>query len=752
MMTSREPFVSLQKLWAGEQRMLALMATGAPLHAVLDAFVHSYETSFSGVICSILLVNGNGQQLHHGAAPSLPQAFCDAIEGLTIGARAGSCGTAAFTGKTVIVADIATDPLWADFADLALSFSLRACWSVPIMSTHNKVLGTFATYYHEPRTPHSDELLAIERSGSLIGLLIEHSKVAQDVQTQRAALHESEERYRTLVEWSPQAVVVHRDGLILYVNAAAARLMRAPSTDELIGRSLGDALLPQDREDGLARARAALHRKSSGRIRLERLRRFDGSTVDVEVQNTVITYHGEPAVYLVANDISKRLEAEETIHSLAFYDPLTGLPNRRLLMDRLQQALLATGRKHQFGALMLLDLDNFKNINDLVGHDVGDQLLKQVASRLQHCIRKSDSVARVGGDSFMVLLETSATTAVESAQYAENIAAKISAALSEPYTLDGLGYTCTPSIGIVVFHQGTDVREEVAKKADAAMYQAKSAGRNTLRFFDPGMQAQAQARAEFEQTMRLGFENREFSLNYQIQVDIFGQTTGVEALVRWHSNKLGSVSPAQFIPVAEDNGLILPIGQFVLETACAQLMVWAHHPVMATWTVAVNVSARQFAQERFVLSVAEALQKTGANPALLKLELTESMLVKNVHHVIEKMNAVKSMGVSFSLDDFGTGYSSLSYLKLLPLAQLKIDQSFVRDLLTDNNDTVIARTIIALGHSLGMKVIAEGVETPDQRAMLTEMGCDAFQGYYFGRPVPAADLLPPIIIPHAQRS
>ncbi|MDD2925172.1 EAL domain-containing protein [Rhodoferax sp.] len=731
---------SLQQYLAGELHLLELLATDTPLNTLLETYTRSYEASFPGVLCSVLLLDPDGIHLRHTAAPSLPAAYSQAIDGVAVGPSVGSCGTAAFTRQAVIVSDIATDPLWQGYREPALTHGLRACWSVPILSTKGQVVGTFANYYRQPRSPDQQGMLAIQHSAYLLGLFIEHHRLAQTLATQQEALRESEARYRTLVEWSPKAVAVHRHGVILYVNAATVTMLGARSADELLGRHIADFLHPDDLQIGLERARIATETGVNAPAREEKLLRLDGSTVTVEIQSAAIVYDGAPAVYVVAHDLSQRRADEETIHHLAFYDALTGLPNRRLLLDRLQQALLASGRQNQYGALMLLDLDHFKHINDLVGHDVGDALLKQVAERLQSCVRQSDSVARVGGDEFMVLLETFAVTADEAAQYAKNIASKIASRLSEPYTLFGVTYTSTPSIGIVVFLEGTENRDDMIKKADAAMYQAKAAGRNAVRFFDPTMQAQALARAEFEQDMRHGFEQHEFLLHYQLQVNTQGQPTGAEALVRWASAKHGLVSPARFIPLAEDNGLILPLGQYVLESACAQLVAWAQHPVAGHWTVAVNVSARQFAQEQFVGQVALALQKTGANPTQLKLELTESMLVKNVDAVIAKMNAIKAMGVSFSLDDFGTGYSSLSYLKVLPLAQLKIDQSFVRDLLTDPNDAVIARTIVALGHSLGMKVIAEGVETTEQRDLLINMGCDAFQGYLFGRPTPPEQL------------
>ncbi|MEN9437968.1 MAG: hypothetical protein RIR09_2623, partial [Pseudomonadota bacterium] len=342
-----------------------------------------------------------------------------------------------------------------------------------------------------------------------------------------------------------------------------------------------------------------------------------------------------------------------------------------------------------------------------------------------------------GGDEFVVLLESLSLQEPEAATQAELIANKILQALGQPYFLRHAQYESTPSIGIVVFSKDQESIEELLKKADVAMYQAKSAGRNTARFFDPAMQAAAAAYAELEADLRRGVANNEFVLHYQIQVDKSAQVLGTEALVRWEHPSRGLVAPIHFIAMAEETGLILPLGQWVLRTACHQLAQWSAQDATQSWTVAVNVSASQFAQSGFVANVAAALSESGANPHLLKLELTESMLVNDVLDVIAKMNEIKAMGVGFSLDDFGTGYSSLSYLKRLPLDQLKIDQSFVRDILSDASDAVIARTIIALGQSLGLKVIAEGVETAELRDCLLEMGCEAFQGYYFGRPAPA---------------
>jgi diguanylate cyclase (GGDEF)-like protein len=399
--------------------------------------------------------------------------------------------------------------------------------------------------------------------------------------------------------------------------------------------------------------------------------------------------------------------------------------------------MLTSARTEQHGALMFLDLDHFKQLNDSLGHDIGDELLKQVSRRILECVREGDSVARLGGDEFVILLEALSEQPSEAATQAESVASKVMSALGKPYQLRHHEYSSTPSIGIVIFMQDHETMDELLKKADAAMYQAKSAGRNTIRFFDPIMQEAAATRSALERDLRAGLAQGEFLLLYQMQVNHHGETVGAEALIRWNSNTRGLVSPGEFIPLAEEIGFIIPLGQWVLETGCQQLVAWSGDPRTAEWKLAVNVSALQFAQPNFVENLVAILEKTGVNPKRLKLEITESMLVTDIDMFVEKMNAIRGRGVGFSLDDFGTGYSSLTYLKRLPIYQLKIDQSFVKHLQVDLNDAVIARTIVKLGQSLGLEVIAEGVETAEQLEILLSYGCDAFQGYYFSRPEPA---------------
>ena len=381
-------------------------------------------------------------------------------------------------------------------------------------------------------------------------------------------------------------------------------------------------------------------------------------------------------------------------------------------------------------------MDNFKTLNDTLGHDVGDILLQQVGQRISACIREGDTVARLGGDEFVVMLEDLSSNLQEAAAQTETVAGKILTALNHPYLLAGQNQRSTPSIGATLFHGNQLSVEELLKRADVAMYQAKAAGRNTLRFFDPEMQAAISAQAALEADLRQGIMQEQFILYYQPQVDGGAGLLGAEALIRWQHPERGLVSPAEFIPVAEETGMILPLGAWVLETSCNQLVIWAGQPEAAHLTLAVNVSARQFRQPDFVNQVLAVLDRTGANPRKLKLELTESLLLADVQDVIAKMTALKAKGVCFSLDDFGTGYSSLSYLKRLPLDQLKIDQSFVRDVLVDINDGAIAQTIIALGQTMGLAVIAEGVETEEQCEFLARIGCNTYQGYFFSRPLP----------------
>ena len=435
-------------------------------------------------------------------------------------------------------------------------------------------------------------------------------------------------------------------------------------------------------------------------------------------------------------EIVERKGMEDRISTLAFYDPLTQLPNRRLLMDRLSAALSISSRNQYYGALLFLDIDNFKMLNDTLGHDVGDLLLIEAASRIESSVREADTVARLGGDEFVMVIEGIDDHADTASQKVALLAEKIRAALSEPYQLGNNLYYSTPSIGVSLYLGNEKTVDELLKCADIALYQAKSSGRNAVRFFDPAMQRAVEEHAALEADLRQAILGRQLHLNYQIQVNSDLRPIGAEALVRWVHPTRGIVSPMEFIPIAEESKLILDIGNWVLDTACRQLSEWSRNEVASNISLAVNVSAQQFRQADFVDTVAAKLRIYALNASHLKLELTESMVLKDVKDVVTKMHALKAIGVTLAMDDFGTGYSSLSYLKQLPLDQLKIDQSFVRDMITDPNDAVMVKTIIDMAHNFRLHVIAEGVESKAQMDMLMKLGCKAFQGYYFSKPVP----------------
>ncbi|MDP3702573.1 MAG: EAL domain-containing protein [Hylemonella sp.] len=549
-------------------------------------------------------------------------------------------------------------------------------------------------------------------------------------------LQESEARFRSLTDLSSDWYW-EIDENFRFTNFVGYRDGKSIMTrDESLGKTRWElGALNLGPEDWEAHRRVLASHKPFRDLELKRLD-AEGQAYWVAVSGTpIFDGTGQFCGYRgIGRDISKRKLAEDETQRLAFYDTLTGLPNRRLMMDRLLHAQGTSARSRRNGALLFIDLDNFKDLNDTLGHDVGDLLLEQVALRLVSCLREGDTAARFGGDEFVVMLEDLSEDGAEAASQAELVGEKILLRLNAPYKLVGREHNSSPSIGVTLFCGSALGVDELLKRADVAMYQAKAAGRNTLRFFDPQMQAAVLARAALDSDLRLGLERDEFLLHYQPVVDGYNKIVGYEALLRWRHPGRGMVPPGEFIGMAEQTGLILPIGQWVLRSACRQLVAWGQQPATSGLSLAVNVSARQFRQADFVNEVLAVLSDTGANPQCLKLELTESMLISDVEDAIRKMSALRERGVRFALDDFGTGYSSLSYLKRLPLDQIKIDQSFVRDVLTDPNDAAIVRTILALAQSMDLQAVAEGVETEGQRRFLLDSGCTVFQGYLFGRP------------------
>jgi len=534
-------------------------------------------------------------------------------------------------------------------------------------------------------------------------------------------------------------IVTDQDEVIIRVNRVFTKLT-GYSAEEAIGKNL--SMLKSDHQDAefYPRMREILYRDNYWQGEIWNRRKNEEIYPEWLTITAVVGKDGKITNYICAFfDITERKQAEDKIHNLAFYDPLCQLPNRRLLFDRLHQAVTTSARNQTCAGLLFIDLDNFKTLNDTRGHDIGDLLLIEVGQRLRTCIREIDTLARLGGDEFVVLLEGLSEDRTQAAVQARGVGEKMLKAINQPYMLKDIEHYSSASIGISLFANYRQNLDDLLKQADTAMYAAKKSGRNTLRFFDPAMQEALEIHSQLEAGMRKALPKHEFRLYYQVQVDSKQRPIGAEALIRWEHPEQGLISPAKFIPVAEDTGLILPLGLWVLQTACAQLKEWESNPLTRKLSLAVNVSARQFRQPGFVKQVSEMIEQTLINPSRLKLELTESTVLENVVDTIAKMHALKLIGVRFSMDDFGTGYSSLAYLTQLPLDQLKIDQSFVRNIGTKSTDSMIVQTIIGMANNLGIEVIAEGVETHAQRDFLWGAGCRLYQGYLFGRPVPVEE-------------
>ena len=576
-----------------------------------------------------------------------------------------------------------------------------------------------------------DELARLSHAvNGMLGAL----ETSQEELRKKEALRESEERYRSLVELSPEAVFIVRDDQFVFANATGVSLLGASSPDDLLGQPLAGALYHESREViGLRLQRLT---EQEWVPTEERFLRLDGSVVDVEMTVVPFAYQDQPALQIVARDITEQKRDRERLNYLAYYDPLTSLPNRQLFNDRLTQALALAGRRQEQLTVGVLDIDRFKEVNDTLGHQVGDCLLQEVAVRLRGCLRESDTIARIGGDEFFLALPNTKDT-----QGAEAAAQKILAVFTEPFTVDMHEMYISASLGLSIYPTDGAGVEALVKNADTAMYRAKASGRNTFAVYSQEMGASVFERRTLENKLRKAIDRGELAVYYQPKVNLrTGQVMGMEALVRWHCAELGTVPPALFIPLAEETGLIEPIGEFVLRTACAQNRVFqlASCPRLQ---VAVNLSVVQFQQPLLVDIVKRVLHETSLPPHLLELEITESVAMQNIEHTISLLRNLDDLGVSIAIDDFGTGYSSFSYLTKLPIHTLKIDRSFIQDILHDRDDAAVVAAIIAMTHSLRRRVVAEAVETEAQVEFLREHQCDEAQGFLFGRPVPPEELM-----------
>jgi diguanylate cyclase (GGDEF)-like protein/PAS domain S-box-containing protein len=603
----------------------------------------------------------------------------------------------------------------------------------------------------EQRLVHKDGRILVTRfaasalkdsAGKVLRLIacfsdITERKLAQD------RLRESEMRLRTLIEQSPLAISFSREGLTLEVNAHYLDMFGYASASEVCGTPLLQRIAPSRRAEMqqlIEQRRAGLPAPTSYEtIGL----RSDGSEFPLFVSAKRIELADGSLTMSFLMDFTERKQAEERIRHLAFFDQLTLLPNRELLQDRINQALSTSARSGRYGALLLLNLDNFKSVNDTLGHPAGDALLQQAAARLSAEVRAGDTLARGDGDEFVVLLEDLAAQPLAAAGRAKALGLQMMAALSGSYELPAgtIHVGCSVGATILAGHQQTT--QDLIKQTNIALHQAKKSGRNALRFFDPRMQESVSARAVLEGELRYAIAASQFELYYQLQMDASGRQLGAEALLRWNHPERGVVLPGEFIALAEETHLIVPIGEWVMDAACARLATWRRDARTRELSLAVNVSSLQFQQPEFAVHVLGCIRRHGIDPRKLKLELTETLLQGDLERTVNTMNLLKAEGVQFALDDFGTGYSSLQYLKRLPLDQLKIDRSFVHDIASDPNGRAIVSTIVAIAGHLGLDVMAEGVETNEQLEVLRECGCNRYQGYLFGRPQPVARLFAP---------
>jgi diguanylate cyclase (GGDEF)-like protein/PAS domain S-box-containing protein len=831
-----------------ERHILELLAKSLPLHSFLNELVLGYESIFSDVLCSILLLDSEGKRLRHAAAPNLPKNYIDAIDGIEIGAYVGSCGTAAYTGKLTIVEDIVHNPLWKDYRKLAEAYQLAACWSIPILSTQGNVLGTFALYFRTPHSPQPSQINVMQRAAHFASLAIERAYTEQSLRKNKENLKRAQTVAETgswlidittgEIEWSDEAYrifgvphlqsvnlalffsYIHPEDqaqVMLAWNAALAgelydiehRILvhgkvryvreRAQFERDAAGnpiRGIGtvqditeqhktretmnmlsmaveqsyNSIVITDLDANIQYANAAFTkttgytldevkgknprilqsgktakstygemwaRVTAGKSWKGELlnRRKDGREYHESIMvSPVRQTDGRVTHYLaIKEDLTKLKEAEKNIQHLSNFDVLTGLPNRTLLNERVNFAINLSQHTDTSFALLFLDLDHFKYINDNLGHRVGDTLLVELSMRLKSAIRQDDTLSRMGGDEFVFVLPDT------DADHAARLSEKLLDVIAQTCRIEQQDLVVTASIGIAMYPENGNSFDVLAQCADVAMYRAKQNGRNMFRFFTPEMQSHSARQLLLENALRQAIARNQLYLHYQPQISMQdGKVIGAEVLLRWEHPELGNITPSEFIPIAEDSGQILQIGEWVLRTAMAQLKNWIQAG-MSPICIAVNLSAIQFHNPQLPDLVTEILLENQIAPHCLELELTESVAMDNPAGAIAIMNNLHQRGVTMSIDDFGTGYSSLSYLKRFKVNKLKIDQSFVRHLTEDLDDKAIVTAIINMANSLGFHTIAEGVETSAQLAFLRMQGCDEVQGYFFSRPLSVID-------------
>ncbi|MBD8755387.1 putative bifunctional diguanylate cyclase/phosphodiesterase [Pseudomonas coleopterorum] len=710
-----------------QRDILGMIASDQHLDEILTAICEMQNAQSPDRFCSILLTDAEGKHLLSGAAPGLPAKYSEAIHGMAIGPREGTRGTAAFRREMVVTEDIAQDPNWERFRSLALGHNLHSCWSVPLLSHEGSVLGTFALYQNRTHTPDELQIQQLACVAQLAVIAIRHERDGQ-------RLEESEQRFRSLFTYNPNPVfALDLLGNIQSVNPAGLKLKPQTAT-QFIGHHFSRLVPEEDLmrvSQHFSAARAGAPQRFEARLRDE-----NEKLLTMDISNLPIMVNGEiVGVFGIARDISDQKHFERQLSFNASHDQLTGLLNRVSLEDQLILDCHLSRLQKRRLAVMCIDLDGFKSINDSIGHYFGDQVLIEVARRMAEQVRPADTIVRMGGDEFIVLLpdllrDEDVVPVVE----------RLMASIARPYCIQGIDLHVSASVGITMSDGHLEQPMQLIQQADMAMYKAKQQGRNNFQWYTSDLNQRVCEHARLRNDLQKAIETRSLQLHYQPQIDArTGRVVGIEALLRWEHPEKGFIPPAVFVPVAEDSGQIIPLSLWVLDTACAQLRQLDDQGITGI-SMAVNISPMHFQRGHFVQYVQATLEKHGLRGEQLELEITESLLLNNAEQAIETLHRLKALGVRIALDDFGTGFSSLSYLKRLPIDKIKIDRSFIREIVTDYHDAAITQGIISMAHHLSLIVVAEGVETASQMEFLKGSRCDIFQGYHFARPMPFATL------------
>ncbi|WP_343619064.1 EAL domain-containing protein [Ralstonia sp.] len=731
---ARAEALHARRLLASENAVLAQLASNATLSTVLRHLCLYVEQVYPNAMSALLLLDADSQTMSVAAAPTLPAAYAATLDNTPVGPDAGACGCAVYLGDAVFIENIATDPRWQHERTAALAAGFVSAWALPIRSSRGDKLGVLGLFYRQPCMPAEEEQHFLDDVTHLAGVAIQKDNVER-------GLAESEERYRLAISNLHEGVVIMSpDGVVQAANASAERILRV-RPGQLVGRNRLDPIQRVVDEDGKEVGATMM---PSGQVlrtgepifgRVYGLLLKTGELMWVRQNIIPIRRHAEPApssVMLSFADITDIKRAEQRLRHLAAHDALTGLTNRSFFIAHLESTIESARDESRELALFFLDLDRFKSVNDTAGHACGDTLLQSAAARLTDCIGPGDVIARLGGDEFVILIDQR----VEGKRIAL-LAERLLQAMREPFDTVNGRYYLGVSIGVALYPHDGISGSDLLRSADAAMYRAKQNGRNRAQFYTAELNARLQRRYMLENALRDARENNELQLVYQPKYDLAShRIVGAEALLRWNSAKLGAISPVEFIPVAEETGLIVPIGAWVLRRACEQAVIW-YEALGYDFRMAVNLSARQFQAGDVVPMIEQTLADTGLPPTALEVEITESLLMGGADEVRPMFDALTAQGIRISIDDFGTGYSSLSYLQRFPISNVKIDRSFITGIPGDPDSVALTEAIVAMARALGMTVTAEGVEDADQVEFLAKAGCQEIQGYYIGKPVTA---------------